>query len=914
MPLVGLAQSARPLIDQGDAQLEKGAYQAAVDLYLQAIRLQEEQDSSSAILECYYSIGYAYLQMGRMNEFTQFEPQIGPYLDLADTYLADVEVALGSSHRHLDNLQKALYYYQAAIEDSPTDDPDYHSTLSAAYNNSGIIYRRLGDTERARIHYQKALRYYEDAPLNYARTLGNIGQLYRSEGELALAEQTYAQALDTLEAHPAKGKHTRAIISDDLAMLLDQRGDYQQALKFLQQAERWLEQGHSFEANLLRHYGQVYRHLGELGLAERFVSRSMALREALYPHRHYSRAALHQDQAILDRQKQAYEASLQQLQQSMYHLSGLFNPKALTDLPKLDRISYPQEMLKSLESKAITWEAWHSQSQAKEHLIEAHHTYQLATQLADSMRQSYWGEEAKLLLSQSILPLYEKAIANALRLHQLTNESQWLLEAYYFAAKNKAAILREQLRQEHASSGAGIPDSLIIRERELRYRLAQSEQDLSLHPDSIELQEQRFILYQAQLKAQQRIEAKYPQYLQLKQEAVFTDPKAILERLQAGELLVEYFWADEVIHIFALYQGELQYKAISHKSQLENDLLAFIESLRDPQLAEQASGNDLVQYQKGAYQLYRQLLGGLLPADELEQIMVITDGPLGFLPFASLCTTEETHANFAQLPYLLHMAPIRYLYAVHTLWDEDLPRAPENFGGFAPNFTGPVSNERSAQPGKLANQAVTEMMAQKWQGDAFVETAASRSRFMQEAKQYQVIHLATHAYTDENEASRSAFWLNGDTSETARVFAYEIYHLPLQARLAVLSACETGTGKLKAGEGIYSLARAFRAAGCGTTVMSLWQVNDQATQDLMEAFYKALDVGAQPSLALQQAKQAYINNHDLAHPYYWSAFVVIGQDSKLDIQKGQWGWWLGGGVLVLLIFGIFVRNKLPLSV
>ncbi|MEL7530232.1 MAG: CHAT domain-containing tetratricopeptide repeat protein [Bacteroidota bacterium] len=909
-----MAQSAQPLIDQGDAKLETEDYQAAVDLYLQAIKLQEEQDSSSAILECYYSIGYAYLQMGKMNEFAQFEPQIIPYLDLADTYLADVEVALGSSHRHLDKLQKALFYYQAAIEDSPLDDPDYHPTLSAAYNNSGIIYRRLGDTERARLHYQKALGYYQNSPLNYARTLGNIGQLYRSEGQLALAQASFEQALDTLQAYPHRGMHTRVIIADDLAMLLDEQGDYQQALVFLQQAERWLEQGHSFESNLLRHYGQVFRHLDKLGLAERFVSQSMALREAQYPHRHYSRAALHQDQAILDRQKQAYEASLKQIQQSFYHLSGVFKSKSLTDLPKLERISYPQEMLKSLESKASTWEAWYSQSQTPQHLIEAHHTYQLATQLADSMRLSYWGEEAKLLLSQSILPLYEKAIANALVLHQLTQDSKWLFEAYYFAAKNKAAILREQLRQEHASSGAGIPDSLIIRERELRYRLAQSEQDLSLYPDSVELQDQRFALYQAQLKAQERIEANYPQYLQLKQEAVFTDPKAILDRLGAGELLVEYFWADEIVHIFALYQGKLQYKAINEKGDLEEELLNFIASLRDPQMAERANAQDLAQYQARASHLYEQLLGDLLPTTALQQIMIIADGPLGFLPFASLCRTSDPKTSFAQLPYLLHQAPIRYLYAVHTLWDEALPRAPENFGGFAPNFSGPISDERSAQPGKLENQAVAKLMAEKWQGDAFVEEAASRQRFMQEAKRYQVIHLATHAYTDEAEASRSALWLNGDTSESARVFAYEIYHLPLQARLAVLSACETGTGKLQAGEGIYSLARAFRAAGCGTTVMSLWQVNDQATQDLMEAFYAALDQGAQPSLALQEAKQDYLEQHDLAHPYYWSAFVVIGQDSQLDLQERNIGWWIAGGIIVLLLFGIFVRKKLPLSV
>ncbi|MFK7925422.1 MAG: CHAT domain-containing protein [Bacteroidia bacterium] len=914
MPFVGLAQDTRQLIDEGDQKLEIPDYEAAVALYLKAIAQQESQDSSSAILESYYSIGYAYLQMGKMNEFVQFEDRIAPYLELEDPYLPDVEVALGSSHRHLDHLQKALHYYQAAIEDSPPDDPEFHATLSAAYNNSGIIYRRLGDTERARLHSQKALRYYQNAPLSFARTLGNIGQLQRTEGDLAGAQESFRQALDTLQTYPERGQHTRAIIADDLAMLLDERGEYPQALTYLQQAERWLKKGHSFEANLLRHYGQVYRHLGQFGLAERFVSQSMALREAQYPHRHYSRAALHQDQAILYRQKGQYTNSIEALQQSIYHLSADFQSQKITDLPSLHRVSYPQEMLNSLESKAQSWQLWFSQSNDPQHLVEAHHTYQLATQLADSMRQSYWGEEAKLLLSKSIVPLYEKAIANALHLQQETQDEAWLLEAYYFAAKNKAAILREQMRQEQANSGADIPDSLLIKERELRYRLAQSEQLLLSSPDSVELQDQRFELYQAQLAAQQQIEANYPQYLQLQQEAVFTDPLAVLNQLPPQTALIEYFWGTEETHAFGLYDGKVQYLSFPNQQAIESDLLAFMDLLRDPQIAEGAKPQDLQNYHQLAARMYQTLLEELLPSDSLSQLLIVADGPLGFLPFASLCTDTLRVRRFAELPYLLHRAPIRYLYAVHTLWDEDLPQAAENFGGFAPHFSGPVSFNRSAQPGRLENQAVVREMAKKWQGEAYLAEIATRERFLQEADRYQVLHLATHAYTDETESSRSAFWLNGDSSETARVYAYEIYNLPLQARLAVLSACETGTGQLQKGEGIYSLARAFRAAGCGTTAMSLWQVDDQATQDLMQAFYAALDQGDKPSLAMQKAKLNYLNNHDLAHPYYWSAFVVIGQDSALHIQTGQKWWWIGGILSILLIIGIFARKKLPLLV
>ncbi|MEL6842644.1 MAG: tetratricopeptide repeat protein, partial [Bacteroidota bacterium] len=511
--------------------LATGQYQQAVDRYLEAIAQQEAQDSSSAIMECYYSIGYAYLQMGRMHEFVQFEAKIEPYLDLLDDYTADVMVALGSSHRNLDHLQQAINYYQQAIDRCPEDDPDYYPTLSAAYNNSGIVYRHLGDTERSRLHYQQALRFYQKAPLNYARTLGNIGQLYRSEGKLQEAQSSYQQALDTLLAHPNLGLHTRSVMHDNLALLLDEQGDYQAALGQLDRAKRFLEAGHPFWANIWRHYAQIYRHLGEYGFAERYIEKSQTLREAQYPHRHYSRAALHQDRAQLLADFGEFEKSLGEWQQSMYHLTGDFAPQSLTALPSLQGISYPQEMLESLQQKALSWQGLAAKSGTLQYREEANRTYQLATKLADTLRVSYWGEEAKLLLSSAIVPLYEAAIQNALHLYEATQSEQWLREAYYFAAKNKAAILREQIREEQAGQVASIPDSLLIAQREVRYRLAQVEQMLLTYPDSVSFQEKRFRLYERQRVIQDRIEAAYPEYLQLQREAVFTRASVVQAQL-----------------------------------------------------------------------------------------------------------------------------------------------------------------------------------------------------------------------------------------------------------------------------------------------------------------------------------------------------------------------------------------------
>jgi CHAT domain-containing protein len=107
---------------------------------------------------------------------------------------------------------------------------------------------------------------------------------------------------------------------------------------------------------------------------------------------------------------------------------------------------------------------------------------------------------------------------------------------------------------------------------------------------------------------------------------------------------------------------------------------------------------------------------------------------------------------------------------------------------------------------------------------------------------------------------------------------YEIFNLKLNADLVVLSACETGLGKEVKGEGLIGLTRAFLYAGTPSVVVSLWQVQDRSTAELMVRFYRHLKNG-QPSKAeaLRQAQLELIRHGTFAHPYYWAPFVLVGQ-------------------------------------
>jgi CHAT domain-containing protein len=106
----------------------------------------------------------------------------------------------------------------------------------------------------------------------------------------------------------------------------------------------------------------------------------------------------------------------------------------------------------------------------------------------------------------------------------------------------------------------------------------------------------------------------------------------------------------------------------------------------------------------------------------------------------------------------------------------------------------------------------------------------------------------------------------------------EIFNLRLPVQLVVLSACESGQGKLVKGEGLVGLTRGFMYAGAASLVVSLWKVNDAATPVLMNRFYKGLLGSDQlrPAAALRAAQRAMMEEGKWAHPYYWAPFTVEG--------------------------------------
>jgi CHAT domain-containing protein len=151
-----------------------------------------------------------------------------------------------------------------------------------------------------------------------------------------------------------------------------------------------------------------------------------------------------------------------------------------------------------------------------------------------------------------------------------------------------------------------------------------------------------------------------------------------------------------------------------------------------------------------------------------------------------------------------------------------------------------------------------------------------------ELGRYRYLHFATHGLLDSERPGLSALVLSlfdeEGNPQDGFLRAHEIYNLNLPAELVVLSACQTGLGKEIKGEGMVGLTRGFMYAGAARVVVSLWNVNDKATADLMAKFYqKMLKNGQRPAAALRSAQVEMWRQRQWQAPYYWAAFVLQGE-------------------------------------
>jgi CHAT domain-containing protein len=186
-----------------------------------------------------------------------------------------------------------------------------------------------------------------------------------------------------------------------------------------------------------------------------------------------------------------------------------------------------------------------------------------------------------------------------------------------------------------------------------------------------------------------------------------------------------------------------------------------------------------------------------------------------------------------------------------------------------------------------AEQIVKLAKTSGTQADVWLDLDASEGNLeTRDISKYRVLHIATHGLLNAERPQFTGLVLSliGNKSEDGFLRTDEVFNLHLGAPLVMLSACETGLGKEKRGEGVMGLTRAFMYAGAPTVGVTLWSVADKSTADLMTDFYKRLlatppppaSGGVSASAAMRDAQLAMITGKKYSAPFYWAPFVLVG--------------------------------------
>jgi CHAT domain-containing protein/Tfp pilus assembly protein PilF len=301
------------------------------------------------------------------------------------------------------------------------------------------------------------------------------------------------------------------------------------------------------------------------------------------------------------------------------------------------------------------------------------------------------------------------------------------------------------------------------------------------------------------------------------------------------------------------------------------------------------SSDDLKRYVRVSERLYRTLLG---PAESHSKpnskLLIIPDGSLYYLPFEALQTPQrgllvERH-QIAYAPSVSVFAKLRD--APNAVEGKLLALGDPTFGPARSRVDAVRSiYERGGM--HLTPVPYTRLEVRKIAGlypasdrRVYLAGKADKSVFQREDLQsYRILHIASHAFVDDRNPSKSGIVLSSKGALADSLLTVpEIFNLRLNADLVVLSACETGLGKLVKGEGMLGLTRAFLYAGSSRVVVSLWRVDDAYTADLMESFYRHMRLCQSPARALRSAKLEALRSAGAgyAHPYFWAPFIDVG--------------------------------------
>jgi CHAT domain-containing protein/Tfp pilus assembly protein PilF len=911
---------AHSLNNLADLYRIQGRYAEAEPLGQRGLRIREAAHGPNHV-EVAQSLNNLAVLYHAQGKYEQAEQSYGRALSIRETVLGKEHVAVADTLNDLANLHVSLVkygqaepLYQRSLQIYQQTYGQEHPTVAQALNNLAILYVYQGKYAEAEPLYQRALKIYETVNgsnhPDVANALNNLALLYNAQGRFAAAEAMHQRSLKTREA--AFGTNHPAVAQSlfNLANLYGQQEKYAEAeplhLRSLQIRELVHGKDHFEVADSLNGLANLYLAQGLADKAEPLYARGIKISEAVFGKNHPVVAHSLQGQAMIAIVRDQFEPAEELLQRAIEILRarlGKDHPETASAVYRLaalygrqqrnaDAVRMCERALRSLHRHTVTVLPVLSEREQLDYL------------------EMYFGSTLRSSLSL--------ALTDSVRDENRMRMASWLLNGKALAMESLAERLilaRDNTSKEASNALAELED---VRRQLARLTLGDGGADRG----RLEALRQR----------EERLEASLHGFdTRSQRDDPWFEIDELRQKLPAKGVLVDIVRIDvtnfqaksketeklpaRYIALLTTRLADVQIVDLGPADAIEKAIHAARQELSEaPQrINEQGEPQAEEELRQPMEALARLVLHPLLPhIANAEQWIISPDSNLWLVPWAALPLTDGRFAieghriqfvvsgrDLILNPLKLDRKPSAPLVLADPDFDLNLPQR-----ALASNETRSLANglklgQVRRLPGTATEAEALAPKLERFAGVAprvFTDEKAQTSVF-RSTRAPQVVVLATHGFflpdqekNVDNPLLRCGLLLAGcnraplagEDQDTGVLTGLEIVGIDLRGtELVVLSACETGLGDVRNGEGVAGLRQAFQLAGAESVVASLWQVPDRATALLMVAFFENLAAGRSKADAMREAQLAMIQSSrdksGVAHPFFWAAFTVTGR-------------------------------------
>jgi CHAT domain-containing protein/Tfp pilus assembly protein PilF len=822
-------------------QQSKGDFQKAFESYLTALEIVKELNDRAGQASILNTLANLYLRAGdKQNYFLYAEQSLAIWRELNDVYgITNLLTNISVAYRSLGNTQKVIELLEEGVAvQRKHGDKTGKATM---IGNLGVAYLQAGEKQKALESFKESLALYEEAKivLGIANTKLKLGDFYQETGDIQTALSYYEEALKIYRQIGTR-RDIEATALNKIGSLYKQIGDYQKALE------------------------------------------------------HYRNAQV-----------------------------------ICRDISGFNQESYVLLNIAKVEN-------------ARGNLVDAHKAIESAIEIVESQRAGFISQEQRALFRQSKQEFYDFYINLLMGLHAQQPQGSYNAIAFEANERYIARSTIDSLIESKADIREGIEPSLLERERKLQTELKNKSDALMKLAGRKPTKEQEQAarkefdsLLADYQQLQSQIRSTSPRYAALTQPASLSLSDIQQQVLDKDSVLIEYALGKEKSFVWVVTNNSIDSYELAKRAEIETAARRVYELLtaRTKQVKFETIDEKQERVEKADADFYKAVSSLsktiLAPfADKLnkKRLLIVADGALQYVPFSALSTKTQYEPLIAgyeivNLPSASALSVMRQQLngrkpapnAVAVLADpvfgpDDQRMKPylskiakDQKSNFAANHKSPFAlgfelsrfireTESSDKEISLSRLPFTRkealaISAQVAQTERKIAMDFSANREVlnsPEISKYKIVHFATHGFFNSANPELSGIVLslvdqNGERKD-GFLLARDIYNLKLPAELIVLSGCRTGLGKEIRGEGLVGLTRGFMYAGAARVAVSLWDVHDEATAELMTRFYRGmLKEKLSPSAALRQAQVSMMKDSRWSSPYYWASFVLQGE-------------------------------------